>query len=296
MTIIVVGNAAQDTTFEVERLPRPGESILVQAIREDLGGKGLNQAVAASRAGAEVVFCAALGDDAASATITAYLAQEGIDASGVLHRLGATDRTTVFVMPDGENALATSAHNARSLEPADVAVAVERAGPGDVVLMQGNLALETTLAAAKAARAAGATVVLNPSPITHSYATLWPYTDIVVANADECATLTGRPEAESGARHLFEAGVDAVVVTRGAQDVILFERGSLVHVGVPRVRAVDTTGAGDAFCGVFVAGIASGLSRVEAVERAVRAAAIAVTRPGAIASIPRRDELAAATP
>jgi len=294
MSIIVVGNAALDTTLEVERLPRPGESILVQAMREDLGGKGLNQAVAAARAGAAVVFCAAVGDDAASTTIMDRLALEGIDAGSVLHRGGVTDRTTAFVTPDAQNALATSAHNARSLTASDVASAVDRAGPGDVVLMQGNLTLETTLAAADIARAQGATVVLNPSPITYDYAALWPHIDIAVVNADECATLTDTVDTVLGAQRLLEAGVGAVVVTRGAQDVILVERESVAHVNVPTVTAVDTTGAGDAFCGVFVAGVASGSTRLEAVERAVHAAAIAVTRPGAIASIPRRDELATA--
>ncbi len=296
MTIIVVGNAALDTTFEVERLPRPGESILVQAMREDLGGKGLNQAVAAARTGEAVVFCAAVGDDAASAMIMDRLALEGIDARSVLPRGGVTDRTTVFVMPDAQNALATSAHNARSLRASDVASAVDRAGPGDVVLMQGNLTLETTLTTAGTAQAQGATVVLNPSPITHDYAALWPHIDIAVVNADECATLTDTPDTELGAQRLVEAGVGAVVVTRGAQDVILVERESVAHVNVPTVPAVDTTGAGDAFCGVFVAGVASGSTRLEAVERAVHAAAIAVTRPGAIASIPRRDELATTAP
>jgi ribokinase len=296
MTIIVVGNAALDTTFEVDHLPRPGESILVRAMREDLGGKGLNQAVAASRAGARVAFCAAIGEDAAADAIMAYLAAEGIDADAVLRKPGITDRTTVFVMPDAENALATSAHNATSLTPADVAAAVNRVVPGDVVLMQGNLALKTTLATARTARARGATVVLNPSPITCDFSTVWPFIDIVVANADECATLTETPDTEQGARRLLGTGVDAVVVTRGANDVILLEQDSVVHVEVPSVVAVDTTGAGDAFCGVFVAAVASGSSPLGAVQRAVEAAAIAVTRAGAIASIPRREELVSATP
>ncbi len=158
--------------------------------------------------------------------------------------------------------------------------------------MQGNLTLETTLTTASTAQALGATVVVNPSPITHDYAALWPHIDIAVVNADECATLTDTPDTELGARRLVEAGVGAVVVTRGAQDVILVERESVARVNVPTVTAVDTTGAGDAFCGVFVAEVAAGATRLEAVERAVHAATIAVTRAGAIASIPRRDELA----
>ena len=296
MTVIVVGNAALDTTLEVDRLPRPGESILVRAVREDLGGKGLNQAVAAARAGAQVAFCAAIGDDAASEAIKARLAQEGIYAGGVRQGPGPTDRTTVFVMPDAENAIATSTRHARSLKATNVIGTIDRAKPGDVLLMQGNLTLETTLAAAREARSFGAMVVLNPSPISDDYAALWPHVDIVVVNADECATLSGTTDAESGRGEFTDAGVQAVVVTRGAQDVILVERTSVAWVDVPSVTAVDTTGAGDAFCGVFVAGVAAGLSRIDAIERAVVAAAIAVTRPGAIASIPRREELAATMP
>ncbi len=291
MTVIVVGNAALDTTLEVDRLPRPGESILVRAVREDLGGKGLNQAVAAARAGASVAFCAAIGDDGASEEIRARLAQEGIYAGGVRREPGPTDRTTVFVMPDAENAIATSARNARSLRAADIAGTVGEAKRGDILLMQGNLTMKTTLAAAKEAQSHGAVVILNPSPIADDYTELWPHTDIAVVNADESVMLSGMTDAESGARRIVGDGADAVVVTRGAQDVILVERNSIAYIDVPFVDAIDTTGAGDVFCGVFVAGVDAGLSRVDAIERAVAAAAIAVTRPGAIASIPRRDEL-----
>lgn len=294
MTVIVIGNAALDTTLEVDRLPRPGESILVHAVREDLGGKGLNQAVAAARAGAQVSFCAAIGDDVAAEAIKSRLAQEGIQAGRVRQEPRPTDRTTVFVMPDAENAIATSVTNARCLTPSDIGDAVDDVGDGDALLMQGNLTMETTLAAATRAKSHGAIVILNPSPVTQDHARLWPLTDIVVVNADECATLTGASDAVSGARRILEAGVEAAVVTRGAQDVILVERASVASVEVPLVVAVDTTAAGDTFCGVFVAGVAAGLPRIDAVERAVAAAAIAVTRPGAVASIPHREELAAA--
>lgn len=292
MTVIVLGNAALDTTLEVARLPRPGESILVDAVREDLGGKGLNQAVAVARAGVAVTYVAAVGDDFVAEAVRSRLTSEGIDTRGLRASPGLTDRTTVFVMRDAQNAIATSVAKAHTLEYEDVADIVGGLGPDDLLLMQGNLTLTTTTAAAAAAQLRGATVVLNPSPITWDYGDLWPDIDIAVVNSDECATLTGLSDPVAGARRLIDLGAATVVVTRGPRKALLVEAAEVASVDVPIVAAVDTTGAGDTFCGVFVAGVASGIPKREAMAHAAAAAAVSVTRPGAISSIPSRSELA----
>ena len=292
MTVIVIGNAAVDTTFEVERLPRPGESVLATAVREDLGGKGLNQAVAAARAGAEVVFLAAVGSDAAASSVDSLLDAEGIDRRGLVRASGSTDRTTIFVTPDGENAIVTAAHQAQAFETGKAAEGVDERAAGGHVLLQGNLSLDTTRACAHAARERGATVVVNPSPIAFDYAELWPLVDIVVANEDECRTLGAAASTARAARNVVEAGAGAAIVTRGTQDTLVLGPSGEQTVPVRPTSAVDTTGAGDAFCGTFVAGLDSGLDLAAAVARGIVVAAFVVARPGAIASFPRRDAIA----
>jgi ribokinase len=292
--VIVVGNAAIDTTFEVEAMPQPGESILASAVREDLGGKGLNQAIAAARSGANVSYHAPIGSDAGAASIEARLAAEGIGVEGLIRGAGTTDQTTVFVTPDGENAIVTSAVNAQSMTPAAAIEAVSAATAGTTVLLQGNLTHETTLACARAAGDRGATVVINPSPITFDYADLWPLVDVVVLNEAELAALGGSTDATEAAGRLREAGAGAVVVTRGARSVLLIDPSGASAINVPAVDAIDTTGAGDMFCGVFVGSLAAGSEPGAAAKRAVAAAAIAVTRPGAVASFPSVAEVMSA--
>ena len=289
MTVIVVGNAAVDTTFEVARLPAIGESILASAVREDLGGKGLNQAVAAARAGADVVFHAAVGSDAAADRVEALLLAEGMATDGLRRAAGSTDRTSVFVTPDGQNAIVTAAHQAGSL-PSDVAAAaVSVAAAGDHVLLQGNLSLDATRACARAARDRGATVVVNPSPIAFDYTDLWGQIDVVVANEGECQALGNAEAVVEAARTLGRAGTGVVVVTRGTRDTLVVQGTGEFTVPVQPVTAVDTTGAGDAFCGTLVASLAAGLGLATAVENGAAVAAKAVMRPGAIASFPPRD-------
>ena len=292
MTVIVVGNAAVDTTFEVGRLPRPGESILAEAVREDLGGKGLNQAVAAARAGAHVVLNAAVGDDPAAVAIEVLLRDESMATHGLVRASGSTDRTTVFVTPDGQNAIVTAALQAQSFSAGMAVAALDPAIQRDYLLLQGNLSLEATRACAQAARDRGVAVVLNPSPIAFDYSSLWSLVDIVVANEDESVALTGEGDAARAAARLAEASVAVVVVTRGHRDVLVLDHGGERELAVRPVEAVDTTGAGDAFCGTLVAALDGGHGLDRAVERGVVVAGRVVCRPGAIASFPHAAETA----
>lgn len=290
MTVIVVGNAAVDTTFEVSRLPRPGESILASAVREDLGGKGLNQAVAAARAGAHVMLNAAVGDDPAAVAIEVLLRGESMATHGLVRASGSTDRTTVFVTPDGQNAIVTAALQAQTFSAEMAVAALDPASQRDHLLLQGNLSLEATRACAQAAQARGVAVVLNPSPIAFDYSALWSLVDIVVANEEESLALTGEGDAERAAERLAEAGAAVVVVTRGSRDVLILDHGGERELAVRPVEAVDTTGAGDAFCGTLVAALDGGLDLDRAVERGVVVAGRVVRRPGAIASFPHAAE------
>lgn len=292
MTVLVVGNAVLDTTFEVARLPKPGESILAESVRDELGGKGLNQAVAAARAGARVIMCASVGEDESAGRVQRRLGVEGISGEFLIRHEGSTDRTTIFVMPDGENAIVTSALRSRAVISKDVEAAFARLGRGDVLLMQGNLSHDTTLACAELATRQGLKVVLNPSPIGFDFQAIWPHVAVAVLNEDECVALSGRPDIASGANQLLSQGAHSVVVTRGSRSVLVQQMSGISEVEVPKVEAVDTSGAGDVFCGVLAAAVDDGMDLVGACRWAVAGSAIAVTRWGTSVSAPTALELA----
>lgn len=291
MTVLVIGNAVLDTAFEVARLPRPGESILADAVHDGLGGKGLNQAVAAARAGARVIMCVSIGDDEPSQRVARRLSLEGISSEFVLRHDGSLDRSTVLVMPGGENAIVTSASRSLSVLARDVEGAFAGLGRGDVLLLQGNLSHDTTLACAELATRQGLGVVLNPSPINFDYTVIWPHVAVAVLNEVECLALSGQPDVESGARHLVSQGAQSAVVTRGPRSVLIRQVSGPAEVEVPQIEAVDSTGAGDVFCGVLAAGVEAGMDLIDACHWAVSGASIAVARRGAIDAAPTAPEL-----
>jgi len=301
MTVIVVGNATVDLSFQVDRLPEPGETRLARARTVDAGGKGLNQAVVARRAGAAVVFRAPLGDDAEAGVIRARLRAEELAEDGLTVAPGPTDQSLIWVADGGENAIVSTADRARGLSPADAAAPLERGRPGDVVLVQGNLTRAATAAVLERARQRGLTTMLNPAPIHFDYAGLWPFVDVAVVNAVEARLLgasAGGAGADGGAvedagRTLRTAGASSVVVTLGAGGAWWTDPAGEGTAPAPSVDAVDATGAGDVFCGVLAAGLAGGRDLASVVPGAVAAASVAVTRRGTTSAFPDAREIAA---
>lgn len=292
MTVSVVGNATVDLSYEVEHLPTPGETVLAAGKLTDAGGKGLNQAVVARRAGAAVRLTAVVGDDAAAAFISGRLDAEGLDA-GDLHRWeGPTDESLILVARGGENSVVSTAGAARSLAPERAVAALDSLGPGDLLLMQGNLSRETTAACLEGARRRQVATVLNPAPVAFAYDGLWALVDVAVLNEVEAELLGGSAEPAEAAARLREAGAGCVIVTLGAAGALLAGAEGLARVSAPPVDAVDTTGAGDVVCGVIAAGLAAGLGAEAALAWAVAAASLACTRRGTSASFPSAAELA----
>jgi ribokinase len=281
MSLVIVGNAGLDLDLSVPRLPVPGETLIGSGGRRAPGGKGLNQAVVAARCGAAVRFCAPLGDhDAEAAEIEGHLGQEGF-AELILPRLPhATDFSLLMVLPDGENSIVSTSACSRALRPEHAFPVLRDLGAGDVVLLQGNLALDTTGAILADARRRGATTLFTPAPFWPGAERLLGHCSLVIAN---------RVEAEQLGPAIEDAA--AAIVTLGAEGCVLVEHGRRRAFAAEPVAALDTTGCGDAFCGVIAAALARGLTLEDAIPAAQKAASLTATRRGAFHALPTRAEL-----
>ncbi len=288
MALYVVGNVCVDDTFYVERLPRPGETINAVATLRGVGGKGANQAVAAARTGANVIFSAALGADPEAVFVRAALTAD-LSLSGLVVLETPTDRSTILVDASGENLVVTAAASARTFDPTSLR---DRPGQGDYLLMQGNLTAKATRAVLDLARNKGVVTILNPSPLGPAGI---PEADVVIVNAVEAEALSGAPRPDDAAYALSRGGAARVVVTLGAAGALYLDNGAtrVEHVAAPVVAAVDTSGAGDVFAGVLSGCLAQGQSLASAVHIGVKASALAVTRRGTLAACPSRSEMAA---
>jgi ribokinase len=276
--VVVVGSGNVDLVSRVERIPAPGETVLSAGFATHVGGKGANQATAAARAGAGTTFVGAFGDDEHGARLLASLAADGVRT---LVRTAAepTGTALVTVSAAGENAIvvdpgANAALTALTDEERQAVAAA------DVVLLQLEIPLATVTAAA---RAATGTVVLNAAPARPLPHDLLSAVGLLVVNEHEAALL-------GGADGLL-AVVPALVVTLGAEGALVHTRDTTTAVpGIP-VDVVDTTGAGDTFCGALAARLAEGVPLARAVRFATTAAALSVRRPGAVPAIPTREEI-----
>jgi ribokinase len=288
--IHVIGNAAVDSVIRVDRLPRPGETIVALGASEDLGGKGANQAIVAARCGAPVRLVAPIGDDAMGARIRSSLAREGVLTDGMTSPY-ATDRCVITVDSHGENTILSFVEAARHFDPIVETRIESWITPGDLVVMQGNLHPNVTRDCLALAKSKGATTVLNPSPTYAAQDYDWTLVDLVLVNRGEAIELAAGG-AEEAARELRKKGAGAVVLTLGADGAVLFSAENTFRVAAPQVVAIDAVGAGDVFCGVLIAANALGRSWKDALAAAAEAASISVTRKGVLASFPSREELA----
>lgn len=295
--VCVVGSFMMDLVASAPRRPMPGETLVGTDFSSYLGGKGFNQAVAAARAGARTSLIGRLGDDEFGATFRDALRIEEIRSDGVVvDGEAGTGVGLPVVEPDGQNSIiivprANLRVDVRQIESARGAIA-----EADVLLLQLELPVETALAAARIARQAGTSVVLNPAPSAALPDTLLACVDIVVPNEVELIGLAGLPGAdiEDAARVLQRRWRTDVVVTLGSHGVLVLrgEQPSF-RVAPHSVLAVDTVGAGDTFCGNLGASLSRGEDLLGAVDFANAAAALAVTRHGAAEAAPRRPEVQA---
>jgi ribokinase len=295
--IIVVGSINLDLIANVERLPRPGETVPGSAFATAPGGKGANQALAARRAGANVHMVGAVGGDAFAGEALALLDQAGVDLSTVRRVDGPTGTALILVGADGENMIAVVAGANGLVSEAEVSGA--GIGTGDHVLLQHEIPLETVAAALGRARSAGAVSILNTAPYQPGAASLLARADYVVANetefdlyADALGLAAGDRKARM--RAFVEKSGNVLVVTLGGEGVLAAAPEREFAVPALKIKPVDTVGAGDTFCGYLAAGLDRGMSLEEAVRHAAAAGSLACLKPGAQPSIPVASEVEAA--
>ena len=290
--VVVLGSANLDIVVPVPHHPATGETVLGGHHDRIPGGKGANQAVAAARLGARVAMVGRVGSDDAGTTLRTALQEAGVDCRHLaVDGQAASGLALIGVDRSGDNTIIVSPGANDRIWPDDVAAAAPFLASAAVTLVQ----LEVPAMAVEAAVAAsGGKVVLNPAPASHLSSALLERVDVLVPNRIELAQLAGSAEAgglaavEEMARGL---PVPTVVVTLGADGALLVAGGDAVVLPAPPVEVVDTTGAGDAFCGAIAEALARGVAIDEATARAVHAGSLATTRRGAQPSLPTRAQV-----
>jgi len=297
--VVVVGSFMQDLVARVPHWPRPGETVLASEFGLFQGGKGGNQAIAAARAGARVAMIGRLGADVFGDSCLRNLAAEGIADGGIV-RDGeeGTGIAIPILNPLGENMIIVAPRANMRLSVDDVQAAAGVIGAGRVLLLQMETPLAASLAAARLARAAGAAVVWNVAPAAPLPHNAFALCTVMVVNEGEAATLTGADTSSfegcrAAARAFRERGAGSAIVTLGAGGVLWADAAGEGSLPAHTVKVVDSTGAGDAFCGALAAALARGEPLARVIASGNAAGALAVGKLGAAASLPRADEIAA---
>jgi ribokinase len=295
--ILVVGSSNTDMIIKLDRIPRPGETLLGGEFVMAAGGKGANQAVGAVRAGGTVTFVARVGRDVFGEQAIAGLVKDGIDVDYIFRdKARASGVALIFVAKDGENSIAVASGANGGLSPADVNKAKRAFAGVCVLVMQLETPLETVQAAAELAHKTGTRVILNPAPARPLPDRLLRRVSIITPNETEAELLTGirvddDAAAAKAAEKLLDRGVQTVILTMGPRGAFVAAREGRQRVPGFKMKAEDTTAAGDIFNGALAVALAEGKPLYEAVRFANAAAAISVTRIGAQPSAPRRKEI-----
>lgn len=296
-SIAVVGSSNTDMIIRLDRIPRPGETILGGEFLTAAGGKGANQAVAAARAGGAVTFIARVGDDMFGTQAVEGFRADGIDTCRIVTDSGAPSGVAlIFVDSAGENCIAVASGANARLTPADLDGCADAVAVADMLLLQLEIPLETVRAAVKVAKAGGVPVILNPAPACPLEDGLLRDITVLTPNETEAELLTGIPvtnedSARRAAGVLRERGVRTVIVTLGARGAYVVSDAFQGIVPGFSVKAVDTTAAGDVFNGAIAVVLAEGADLPEAVRFANAAAALSVTVRGAQPSAPSRERI-----
>lgn len=291
--VVVVGSINVDLVIRAPRLPATGETVLGGEFERHGGGKGANQAVAAARAGAEIVFVAAAGTDEFGDEALRELQGEGVDTSRIARLADhPTGIALIVVDAKGENLIAVASGANAALEPGLVTRALGELQPDDVGLLSLELPDAPLLAAAQRFTEAGVgSVVLNPAPARELPPELLDLRPILTPNRNEALALGGGGSVDRAARNLHQRTRAPVVVTLGGEGALVVDAEGSERLPAPEVEPVDTTGAGDAFNGALAAALAQGHDLHRALRRAVAAGAYSVQVAGARSGMPSRANI-----
>jgi ribokinase len=294
--IVVVGSLNVDHTLRVPRIPARGETLRASGAFTSFGGKGANQALAAARAGGDVVLIGCVGDDDFGNRYLDHLRGEGIGVDAITKVPVPTGSAFITVDDSGENAIVVNLGANDALQPHHLEVHAALIRSAAVLLFQLECPLPTVRHAAEIAAASGIPVILNPSPLSPEFIQNRLACETLIVNEHEAAALTAMTPNELEAepqRALARMRCRRLIITRGGDPTLVITDRPTLSIAPPKVTPVDTVGAGDAFAGAFAVACASGVALEEAVRFANTAGALATQKIGAQSSIPRRDAIVA---
>ena len=295
--LVVIGSSNTDMIIKLDRIPRPGETVLGGEFVTAAGGKGANQAVGAARAGGCVTFVARIGSDVFGDQAIAGFQEDDINVEYVFRdKKTPSGVALIFVAKDGENSIAVASGANARLSPADIKKARKAIAKASAVIMQLETPLETVQCAVDLAFKSGVPVILNPAPAQELPNALLEKVSILTPNESEAELLTGckitdDTSAGKAASRLLGRGIKTVIITLGPAGAFIATKEQQQRIPAFKVKAVDSTAAGDIFNGALSVALGEGKSLADAVRFANAAAAISVTRLGAQPSAPSRREI-----
>lgn len=294
--ICVIGSLNMDLVINTPRVPAMGETIHGHGFFTAPGGKGANQAVAASRLGGDVMMIGCLGEDIFGKTLLDNLAANGVDTSHIAKVSGVPTGIAVITVCGGDNCIILNSGANYSITNEQIESLENVIKESKILLLQLEIPLEVVEKSVDIARKKGVRVLLNPAPAVKLTDELLGKIDILTPNESECEILTGLPvktveDAGKAITYLLNKGVRQVVVTMGGKGVVYNSSDKIVHKPVPKVQVVDTTAAGDSFTGALSVALTSGKDMDEAVDFANAVGTLTVTRKGAQTSLPTLDEV-----
>ena len=289
--IAVVGSAMIDLTAYAKVIPAPGQTLEGDLFTTGFGGKGANQAVIAAHCGAEVHFVGKLGRDLFGDSIAENFKKLGIDSEYVERSDTPNGVAHIWVDSNGENRIIIIPGANHEIESKKAIEAIESIAGLAVVVAQCEIKQEVTLAAFSAAKKRGCATILNPAPYQPLSKALLAVTDWIIPNETEFKELHGQAPTSDDVLRSFRPGKNSIVTLGSEGAVLITSDGDLTRMSAPKVNAVDTTGAGDAFVGVFAFGLASGKNPEDAMKLGVKVASMSVTRKGAQSSYPSQAEI-----
>ncbi|MBQ8047822.1 MAG: ribokinase [Prevotella sp.] len=297
--IVVVGSFNTDLVISTDRHPRPGETLIGHGFMANFGGKGANQAVAAARLGGDVAFVACMGRDAYGQQGLEHLEKEGVDTTHITRsEQQPTGIAVITVDAKGENTIIVDSGANGLLSPEDIHQSADVFSQASIILMQLETPIPALTEAARLGKQHGALIVLNPAPApkTPLPLELLQHVDLLIPNQTEAESISGiavgdLSSAQSAIERLRTMGINNTIITMGSQGASLMEDGEIRLIASYPAHVVDTTAAGDTFCGALCTALSEGKTMAEAADFACKASSITVSRKGAQQSLPYRKEI-----